>query len=525
MNLGQVARLLAGFTLFFSLAQLIPLAFALYAEERGATAFDPVNGFTASFAIGLAVSLLLWMAGRARRNDDFFRRESLAVVGLAWVVAGSLGALPFEWSGAITNTADALFESISGLTTTGASILGSGDNPKVEDLPQSLLLWRSLLQWIGGVGVIFVFLVLLPTMGVTGKNLLSSEQVGVAAGDLRPRMRDLARMLLKVYLFLTIAEVLLLRLAGMESWFDAICHSFTTISTAGFSTKDSSIAAFDSLGIELVIIVFMFLGGCNFALLFTVISNRFRAPNMPVRVAELRTYIYLVLGLIVAMTLILRLWGFQLPDDVQGGVRDYGSIWQCLRDASFNVMSILTSTGYSSANYETWPKAALILLVFCMFVGACSGSTAGGMKVLRLMVSVKLVTNMLRLFVRPKSVQRVKVGQNVVAEAAITSIAALILMWFIGVAIGTMALALDERLDILSCFTASVSMMMCTGPAITEVTSALAPNNLGGIDLGPAGGYGDLYGWSKILMSFQMILGRLELLVPAAMFLPALWKR
>ncbi len=273
MNLGQVARLLAGFTLFFSLAQLIPLAFALYAEERGATAFDPVNGFTASFAIGLAVSLLLWMAGRARRNDDFFRRESLAVVGLAWVVAGSLGALPFEWSGAITNTADALFESISGLTTTGASILGSGDNPKVEDLPQSLLLWRSLLQWIGGVGVIFVFLVLLPTMGVTGKNLLSSEQVGVAAGDLRPRMRDLARMLLKVYLFLTIAEVLLLRLAGMESWFDAICHSFTTISTAGFSTKNSSIAAFDSLGIELIIIVFMFLGGCNFALLFTVISN------------------------------------------------------------------------------------------------------------------------------------------------------------------------------------------------------------------------------------------------------------
>ena len=207
--------------------------------------------------------------------------------------------------------------------------------------------------------------------------------------------------------------------------------------------------------------------------------------------------------------------------------KDYGSFGRCLRDAAFNVVSILTSTGYATADYQAWPKTALILLLFCMLIGGCTGSTAGGLKILRLLVSLKLMAYTVRHFIRPKSVEKMKLAGEVLPNSVISAILALVLFWLAGIALGTFALALDGRLDLFSAFSASLSMMSCTGPSITSVSVSadFAPINEYGINLGPYGGYGDLYGWSKVLMSFQMILGRLEILAPLVVLAPTFWRR
>ncbi len=523
MNLGKVAHILAGFALFFSLFQGIPLLFSVLAEEGSAEGVRPVQGFVAAIGVGLLVSLLLWLGGRGAK-DDFFRRESLAVVGLAWLLAGALGALPFIWSGAMASSVDAVFESVSGLTTTGASILG-GPNTAIEDLPQSVLLWRAMLQWMGGLGIILVFIVLLPAMGVTGKNLLSSEQVGISSESVRPRMQKQARALFLLYVILTVAEVLLLKVVGAE-WFDSVCHAFTTMATGGFSTKNYSIGSYHSAGIEIVTIVFMFLAGCNFMLLLAAASRRGATLGTFFSNPEFRVYVGLTLGLIVAVTIILRVWGYDMPDaSTANQTRDYSSMLWCFRDASFQVVSILTSTGFGTADFQNWPKPALLILMFCMLVGGCSGSTAGGIKVLRLIVSFKLVIYAVRHYLRPKSVEKVRVGHEVVSNSIISAILALILMWIGTIAVGAFALALDPRLDMLSAVSASLSMTGCTGPALTEVTAAFEPANAGGINLGPLGGYGDLAGISKLLLCLQMILGRLEILALLVFLFPGLWRR
>jgi trk system potassium uptake protein TrkH len=521
VNLAQVARLLSGFILFFTLAQSIPLAVAL-AEPQVVNGTRPVAGFLAGIGLGLVVSLFLWLGGR-KAPSDFFRREGLTVVALAWLMAGALGAIPLQWSNALPHGPDALFESVSGLTTTGASVLGTGDNLATEDLPNSLLLWRSMLQWMGGLGIILVFIVLLPAMGVTGRNLLASEQVGVPQEDMRPRMHEQARFLFRVYVTLTFAQFLALWVIAGVSPFDSVCHALTTTSTAGFSTKNGSIGSFDSLTVELIILLFMFLGGTNFVLTYSAFRHRFRNSGDALKNPEFRLYLLLTLGLIAVMTLILWSWGGTVPDQTVV-TKDYGSFGRCLRDAAFNVVSILTSTGYVTADFQAWPKTALIILVFCMLIGGCTGSTAGGLKVLRLLVSLKLITYSIRHFIRPKSVEKIKLGGEVLHNSVISAILALVLLWLAAIALGTFALALDGRLDLLSAFSASLSMIGCTGPALTGVTEALTPVNPD-LNLGPYGGYGDLYGWSKVLMSFQMILGRLEILAPLVVLAPSFWRR
>ena len=526
MNLAQVARVLAGFVLFFSLSQSACLAVAIWGDRAAPAGMHPLGGFIAGVGIGLLIALLLWFAGRSQRRE-FFRKEGIAAVGFAWCLAGVLGALPFLWSGALGTGADALFESISGLTTTGASTFGAHNGYPVEELPRSILLWRAMLQWMGGLGIILVFIVLLPAMGVTGKNLLISEQVGVAQEGFTPRMHDQARLLFRIYLLLTAAETGLLVLCDVPP-FDAVCHAFTTMATGGFSTRNASIGAYGSVWVELVVILFMFLAGCNFTLLASTLRSRCGVPVPLLRNPEFRTYLYVTLGLVALMTAILFLWGRGVRDPALGITHEYAGVLRCLRDAAFQVVSILTSTGYSSADFQLWPKPALVLLFLCMLVGGCTGSTAGGFKVLRLIVSVKLVAYSLRRFLRPKSVEKLKVGQDVIPDGLVSAILALVLVWMASVAIGTLALSLDPRLDLLSAASASASMMGCTGPAMTSVEwqgASAVIANVGGLNLGPYGSYGDLHGWSKILMCVQMVLGRLEVFAPLVLLAPSFWRR
>lgn len=527
MNLAQVARVLAGFCAFFSLSAGIPLCLSLL-EPTSDQGIAATEGFLACTGIGLLLALLLRIGGSRAKEGNFFRKEGIAAVVFAWLLAGSLGALPFLWSGALQTGADALFEAFSGITTTGASVFGSSRTRTIESLPDSLLLWRAMLQWMGGLGIILAFLVLLPAMGVMGKNLLSTEKVGIADEAMRPRLQEQGRALFRLYLALTTLCLLLLHTFGM-GWLDAICHAFTTLSTGGFSTRNASLGAYDSLPIELVTLVFMFIAGANFPLLYDfVIHGRFR-PRHLWRSPEFRLYTYVTTLLITVVTVLLWAWGARLPDPEAGTVHLYADFGRCLRDAAFNVISILTSTGYATADFQNWPRTAVVILLLCMFLGACTGSTSGGLKMLRLLVSLKLITYTVRHFIRPKSIEKLKIDEDVLPNSVISAVLAMILLWLTSTAIGAVLLALESRLDFLGALATSISMMGCTGPAMTSVVAAsdgtFALALEGSYNVGPYGSFGNLSGMAKILMSFQMLLGRLEILPLLALFAPSFWRR
>lgn len=514
MNLAQVARVLAGFAVFFTVVQSVPLLFAAFdpSDEH----HSPLGGFTASIGIGALVSGLLGLAGRGA-TGSIYRKEAIAIAGIAWVLAGVLGAIPFQWSGLLRSPVDAVFESISGLTTCGATVLGSGSNPAPEAVPSSLLLWRAMIQWFGGLGIVLVFVALLPAMGVTGKNLMTSETVGVTSESYQPRVLGQARAVVLTYVGLTVACLLLLLATGGMTAFEATCHAFTALSTGGYSTR-TSLAAFDHLGVELVLILFMFVGGCSMAVLVATIRQRGRGPGALWRTGEFRVYTAFVAGIVAALTISLMSAG-----------RTFGT---ALREAGFNAVSVITSTGYATADYQVWPSLCLLLLACSMVVGGCSGSTAGGLKQVRLRVALNLLTYSLRHFVRPKSVERLKLDGEVLQAQTVSAILAMVLLWLLTLVAGACVLACDPRLDFTSALTASASMLGSTGPAMAHVPMVAELPAFGmpgpmpaGPNIGPFGGYGDLRPWTKLVLAFEMILGRLELLTPLALLSPGFWRR
>ncbi|MCR9243873.1 MAG: TrkH family potassium uptake protein [bacterium] len=520
MNLRVVARLLAGFTLFFTLSMLAPLVLSFFeaADERTTVPFLGAIG------IGLGLAGILFGIGRDS-GGNVFRKQGLAMVGLSWFLAGGLAAVPFVWSGSIPSFVDAYFESISGLTTTGATVLGT-DNREIESLAPSILLWRSMLQWMGGIGIVLVFIVLLPSVGVTGSRLLSSEQVGVADESLRPRLSQQARRLFQLYVGLTLAALLGYWVAGL-GLFDALCHAMTTLATGGFSTHNVSVGGYRNLAVECVAICFMFLAGCNFLLMLSTMLRKPGSSGSVLHRVEFKVYLRITLLVTLGITLSLWLWGQPLRDDSLGTTHLYSDFWRCLRDGAFQTVSILTSTGYANADFENWPKPALYLLFVCMFVGGCTGSTAGGFKVLRGIVCARLGGYSLRHFVRPRSVEKLRVGSEVIPDRIVSAVLGLLVLWLATVAVGALILDLDPRLDLMSAMTASVSMMGCIGPAFGEVIQG-EPGTfelVGAIDLGPYSGYGELHWWAKLTMSLQMVLGRLEILAPLAILTPRFWRR
>lgn len=518
MNLGQVARMLAGFAGFFTLAQLPPLAMAIL--ETNGTRTTAVGGFLASILIGTVVAFLLWRAGRDE-HGQVYRKEAIAVAGLSWLLAGVLGAIPFQWSGLLPDPIDAVFETVSGLTSTGATVLGSGPNPPVPDTLPSLLLWRALLQWIGGIGIILVFVALLPAMGITGKNLLTSESVVVSTDSYQPRAIEKARLIARIYVGMTAACALLLVVLGNYSWFDAICHAFTAMATGGFSTR-ASISEFDSLPGEIVLTVFMFLAGASFAYVASNWRAGWRVVPSLLRSGEFRLYALTTVGVIAACMIAL--------------LRHGHSFGTALRQATFNTVSVLTSTGYATADFQAWPATATLALFAAMIVGGCAGSTAGGIKQVRMLVIFKLVGYTIRHFVRPKRIERLMLDNEVLPAAVISSILAVVLMWLLAIAAGAFLISLDARMNFMAALTASATMMGNCGPALTLVDPVSATHVLqagtgvadtlaGTPNIGPLGGFGELFGWTKVVMTLQMLLGRLELLTVLALFSPSFWKR
>lgn len=504
MHFAPVARILARFAAFFCLAQLLPLVYSLLEGPTPIAEVIPVAGFAASIAFGICTSLVLWLAGRSGEKQ-IFRREGIAVVGLSWLLASILGAIPYVWSGAIPGAVDAVFETVSGLTTTGASVLGTGGNLRIEELPESVLLWRSFTQWLGGLGIVLVFVILLPAMGITGKSLIASEQTSVGSEGFQPRMIDQGRLLFRVYAALTAACAVALWGIGDMSWFDAINHAFTTLSSGGFSTRNGSVADFQSVPIELVLTFFMFVAGCNVGLLASATQY---GPRVLWRDGELRTYAIATVLLVGAATITLMLEG--------------RSMLGSLRAAGFNVISVFTSTGYSTEDFQRWSLPPLMLMLGSMVVGACTGSTAGGMKLVRFLVVCKLIGFTIRHYLRPKIVERLKLGSTPLSASTISDILAIVLLWILSLFLGAFVIALDTQLPFLSAISTSATMLGCCGPAICEVD---ALGNAIGPNLGPTGGFGELHALTKVFCSFLMVLGRLEFLVPIALLSRAFWRR
>lgn len=414
-------------------------------------------------------------------------REGMVIVSLGWAACAFFGALPFALGGFPTFT-DAFFESVSGFTTTGASILTN-----IEALPKGLLFWRSLTHWLGGMGIIVLTIAILPFLGVGGMQLYKAEVPGPVADKLQPRIKDTAMSLWKVYVLFTVVQVLLLMFGGMDL-FESICHAFGTMATGGFSTRNASIAAYDSAYIDGVITFFMLVAGVNFALHFQLFRGR---PLAVWRDPEFRFFAILTLLLTAVVT-------FSIQSS------SYSSWPEALRFGSFQVASILTTTGYATADYELWLPLPQAVLLLCMFIGGCAGSTAGGIKCMRIMLLFKHAYRELFRLVHPRAVLPLKFGPKLVKEEVLTSIWGFFILFIVLFVLSGLALT-AMGVDVLTAFAAVVACIGNIGPGLGEV--------------GPVDNYAAIPTLGKWVLSFCMLLGRLEIYTVLVLFVPEFWRK
>ncbi|MEM9490697.1 MAG: TrkH family potassium uptake protein [Myxococcota bacterium] len=461
-----------------------------------------------AFAVAALLSWLAGMAVARRRaareapTDSLRRREGFAAVVLGWLVLVFFTALAFYLTGEFAGFAEAFFESMSGYTTTGASVISD-----IESLPHSVLLMRSFSHWIGGMGIIVLSVAILPELAVRGMQLFATESTGNSSDKLAPRIADTARRLWGIYVAIT--AVLAVLLLPRMSVFDAINHAMATIATGGFSTKNTSVAAFDSLYVELVLTLFMFVSGISFTLQFRAISDLRgrRAPRALLNSAEVRLYTAITAAAIALITINLY-WGSDPFDPNHQVYSD--SLARALRDASFQTVSVITTTGFGTAGFEHWPAFSQLILVGLMLLGGCAGSTAGGSKVVRLYVVAKHAAIQLRLLIRPRLVETLQIGEREIARETTEAVLGFYLLYFAAIFFGGMALT-ALGMDLVSGTTASLSALNSIGPGLGTVG---ATSNFAAV---PDAG---LY-----LLSFGMLLGRLEIYPLLVLFTAHFWRR
>ena len=493
--LGLVLLLLA----FFLLA---PAAVGYYFDEP-----DAVSACLISALVSAAIGAALSLPNRHRTvtsegRPDYFRREGLAVVGLSWIVCGAVGALPYLLAGTFNGFVDAFFETTSGFTTTGSTVLSPEG---IDGLPRAICFWRSFTHWLGGFGIVMVFVVLFPT---GGRSLFRSEIPGIAREAGQQRVRDSAMGLMRIYLGLSILELILLWSTGM-GWFDATVHTFGTIATGGFSSHSASVAYFLSWKVELIIVVFMFLAGLNFAI-FDVFLRAGPRPawRRLVGSSEARLYVGIMAGAIIFLTCLLWFWGGS-NGDAASDLPDYRNLGQALRDSLFQVVCLNTSTGFGTADFDQWPQVGKLTLMFLAVIGACAGSTGGGLKVIRLVIVAKAAITGVRRFIRPRAIHAVRVDGQAVDEASVASITGYFGLWILVFAAGTFVLTAFD-LDLVSASTAVLATLNNIGPGLAKV--------------GPTMNFAELPQLAKLLLSLFMIFGRLEFYAVVALFVPSFWR-
>jgi len=472
-----------GYLLFLeALAITSCLGLSLYGGESIVMAYV----WTLLILLG-AGALLLYLGRGAKKGVS--RKDSYVVVTLCWLIFPAFAALPFYFSGYMSSMTDAFFEAVSGFTTTGASVI---DN--LEEYPPSLLFWRSLTQWIGGLGIVFFTVAVMPVFGKGNMPLLAAESVGPIRTKLHPQVAVTSRWILMIYLCLTVASVVSLELAGMNL-FDAVCHSMAAVSTGGFSTKQASIAAYQSPSIEYVVTLFMFLGGTNFSLLYMLLIKR--RPGELFKDGEFRTY----LKIIVVFTFILSVGLFFTTSM---------NVEEAFRNAIFQVVTILTTTGFCTLDYMTWMPLLWLMVSFLMYLGACTGSTTGGIKCVRIRLLGRIIANEFKKIMHPNLIAPVKLGNKVIQDRVMTSIVAFILIYLGVVAVG-LTVNMAFGLNFIEAYGLSLTSVGNVGPGLGF--------------FGPANTMSSLPDVLKWFSCFQMLVGRLEFFAVFVLFTQAFWKK
>ena len=482
MQLSIVAKTLGLLLMVFSFAQVPPILVDLiYSEGEYLT-------FVFSFILTVFGGLVLWWPFRAIKKS-FRLREGVLIVVSFWIVLSLFGTLPFLITESISNLSfsNAFFESMSGLTTTGATVLS-----QLDELPKSILFYRQQLQWLGGMGIIVLAVAVLPLLGVGGMELYHAESSGIAKDRLTPKLRNTAIALWKIYLSLTVLCALAYFFSGM-SIFDAISHSFSTVAIGGFSTHDSSIGYFNSIPIEMIAMFFMFLAGINFSLHFVAWNNRSLVDY--IKDSEFKTYAMVLFSASAIVVTALSLNG------------EYGSTSETIRHSLFQTISIATTTGFTSQNYSNWPAAIPVFLIMVSFIGACVGSTGGGIKVVRVLVMFRLGMKEIHKFIRPNAQVSIKLNKASINEKALVSVLGFFSLYAISF-IFIMMLLMFAGLDQVTAYSATAATMNNLGPGLGEV----------------AQNYGSLGETAKWILSFSMLIGRLEVLTIIAIFHRAFWR-
>jgi trk system potassium uptake protein TrkH len=485
MNYLLVSKFLGLLLGLFSLAMLTGLPFAFHYEEwRAFVALIEATG------CGMVLAGAFFLVGR-RATGEMYRREALAVVGLSWFLAALIGALPFHFAHLFDSFAACVFESMSGLTTTGASVLTD-----IEGSPRALLFWRSTLHFIGGLGIVVLFVAVLPLVGVGGRTMFKQEIPGPTREGFTPRIKDTAIMLLKLYVGLNVLLFLLLMIVGMPP-FDAINHAMSTIATGGYSTRNQSVFSFANVRIEWIIILFMFLAGTNFRLHLDALRGKFNYW----RNAEFRAYTFIIVSCGLFITVLLMASGTGIGVEVQPGtlpaVTEPGGLH--LHDVFFANLAVQTTTGFGTVDFNQWPDAARILLMFLMIVGGCAGSTSGGMKVIRWVILFKVAAHELSRAVAPRRVRVLKIDGQPIPEETIRQVQTFFFLHiFIMMAASVVLGLFVPDLSLLTIFTAVVSAINNIGPGLDQI--------------GPSLNFACMNDPAMWLLSLLMLLGRLELL-------------
>jgi trk system potassium uptake protein TrkH len=482
MHLRSIFRLIGLLVLFLGLSMALPLLVSLVYKDGSTWALGYSMVFTCS------AGLLMFLATYGGGVSYLSHRDGVAIVTLGWLAAGGVGAIPFLISGSIGQFTDAYFESLSGFTTTGASILSD-----IEKLPQGILLWRSLTQWLGGMGIIVLSIAILPFLGIGGMQLYKAEIPSPVVDKLKPRISDTAKTLWKVYILITALEIALLVAGGM-SLFDSVCHTFCTMPTGGFSPKNASIAHYNSPYFDAVIVVFMLLAGINFSLHYRFLRGE---GNVFGKDPECRVFLSMVGIFIVLVTF-----------DIYGSV--YPSLLEAFRYAAFQVSSIITTTGFVTADYDRWPSFSRYLLVLCMFLGGMAGSTGGGMKTMRIMLLAKHAYQEIFRIIHPHAVTTVKLGGKAVPGDILSSIWGFFVL-YLGIFVISAMVMSSLGLDLVSAFSSVAACIFNVGPGLGSV--------------GPVQNYLQVPFIGKWVLIFCMLLGRLEIYTVIVLIMPEYWRK
>ena len=483
MKFRIVSRFLSLLMLVISLSMAFPLMWALHDRSLDA------RSFFIAISLGLLLFAVLFEIGRNAKPQDMGAREAFAAVTMAWIFASLIGSVPYMAGGYTPSFTDAYFEAMSGFTTTGSTIITN-----IEALPRGILMWRSQTQWLGGMGIVVLTIALLPMFGVTMTQLFKAESPGPVLEKISPRIQDMSKMLWQVYMGLTVFGIALLMVGGMN-FFESICHAFTAVSTGGFSPKNASVGEYASAWYDWTLTFIMFLSGANFNLHLLAIRNKSLAPYKD---PEFSFYTGMILFSTAAITIFIYTQGY------------FTDLLTALRHAAFQVVTVITTTGYATTNYGLWPPMTQLILLLLMIVGGCAGSTAGAVKCVRIQIVWKHVVSEIRRCIHPSAVVPIRFGDRTVDQSTAISAASFIFLYMLIFFLASLAVAATGQ-DILTSISAVAATLGNVGPGLGAV--------------GPVHNFASQHVFAKWVYTFCMLCGRLELYTVLVLFTKDAWKK